>query len=349
VAVDAEGVVRWYSAAASSILGLPPAEAMQQPVEKLGSRLADAVRRSLRGEPPPAPPATWTDPRSKKTLAALALRLTDREVCLGTVALLQDMTAQIALKAKEEQVERTLFWNELAASMSHEVRNPLVAIKTFAQLLPERYHEEDFRHEFSRLVSTEVDRLNNLVSQLDEFAHPPQLAFAAEDVQPLIQKSMDAVLPPPDRCGLQVEVQVAPGLLPLWCDRRAFGESLGYLLTNASEALARRADGKITITARPAAGVTVEPHIEITVADNGPGIPADVRDRVFSPFCTTKPRGLGFGLSIVKRTVVDHNGHVNIESGAKGTTITLILPAATAAHLHMGADAEPATAASSAA
>lgn len=345
VAVDAEGIVRWYSAATASILGLPSASAMQRPVEKLGSRLADAVRRSLLGEPPPAHPAMWTDPRSKKTIAVLALRLTDRDVCLGSVALLQDMTAQLALKAKEEQMERKVFWTELAASMSHEIRNPLVAIKTFAQLLPERYHEEEFRHEFSQLVSSEVDRLNSIITRISEFAHPPELKFAAMDVRAAIQKSVDEILPPPDHCGLQVELQVAPELAPLWGDRRALVEALGYLLVNASEALARRTDGHITITARPASGVTVEPHIEITIADNGAGIPPDIRDRVFSPFCTTKPRGLGLGLSIVKRTVVDHNGHINVESSAKGTAVTLILPAATSDHHQQEAALESETAA----
>ena len=351
VAVDAEGVVRWFSAAAASILGLPAAEAMQHPVEKLGSRLADVVRRSLDGEMPPASPALWTDPRSKRNLAVFALRLTDHDVCLGAVALVQDMTAQIALKAKEEQVERSIFWTELAASMAHEVRNPLVAIKTFANLLPERYQDEDFRREFSFLVSSEVDRLNNLVVKLDEFAHPPQFAFAVEDVRKLIETTVDAVLPLPNRFGLKVELQMAPDLPALWCDRRAFSESLGFLLTNAREALNHRNDGRIIITAQLAASMTVEPHIEISVADNGPGIAPDIRERVFSPFCTTKPRGLGLGLPIVKRTVVDHKGHVNIETGEKGTTVTLILPAATAARARFGTtgEAESSTATGSAA
>ena len=351
VAVDATGVVRWFNAAAASILGLPAVEAMQKPVEKLGSRLADVVRRSLDGEVPPASPVQWTDPRSKKDIAVFALRLTDRDVCLGTVALVQDMTAQIAFKAKEEQVERSIFWTELAASMAHEIRNPLVAIKTFAHLLPERYQEEDFRREFSFLVSSEVDRLNNLVIKLEEFAHPPQLVFAAEDARKLIVTSVDEVLPPPKRSDLKVELQLAPDLPPLWCDRRAFSESLGFLLTNAREALNHRNDGRIIITAQLAASMTVEPHVEISVADNGPGIPPDIRERVFSPFCTTKPRGLGLGLPIVKRAVVDHKGHLNIETGEKGTTVTMIMPAATAERMRLGmtGEAESSTAAGSAA
>jgi signal transduction histidine kinase len=282
----------------------------------------------------------WTDPRTKKTIAVLALRLTNQELCLGSVALLQDMTTQLALKAKEEQVERKVFWAELAASMSHEIRNPLVAIKTFAQLLPERYHDEEFRLEFSHLVSSEVDRLNSIITRLTEFAHPPQLEFTAVNARVALQKSLDEILPPARRGGLTVDFQVSEDLPPLWGDKRALVEAFGFLLTNACEALARKTDGRITITARIATGVTLEPHVEITIADNGPGMAPDIRERVFSPFCTTKPRGLGLGLSIVRRTVVDHNGHIQLDTGKSGTAVTMILPAATADQL----EAEPASA-----
>jgi nitrogen-specific signal transduction histidine kinase len=328
VAVDAEGVVRWYSTAAATILGIPAADAMQRPIEHLGSRLADAVRRSLQGEPPPAPPLMWTDAHTKRTIAVLALRLTNAELCLGSVALLQDMTAQMALKAKEEQLERTVFWAELAASLSHEISNPLVTIQTFAQLLPERYQEEEFRCDFSRLVSLEVQRLNSIITQIYEFAHPPNLANSAVEVLPLINASVDKVLPVAARGSLKVTVQVDPQTPAIWGDQRALADALGYLLTNAREALEGRAEASIVVSARTAHGTGSEPVTELVVSDNGPGIPTALRDRVFSPFCTIKPRGLGLGLSIVKRTVTDHGGRVHLETGASGTSITLLLPAA---------------------
>ncbi len=333
VAVDAEGVVRWYSAAAAGILGLPAGQAMQKPIENLGSRLADVVRRSLQGEPPPSPPLMWTDAHSKKTIAVIALRLTNAQLCLGSVALLQDMTAQVALKAKEEQLERTVFWAELAASLSHEISNPLVTIQTFAQLLPERYQEEEFRCDFSRIVTAEVQRLNSIITQINEFAHPPNLTMTTVALGALLQTSTEKVLPEAVRGNVKVEIQVDPQAPALRGDARALAEALGYLLTNSREALEGRADGRITVTARPARGLNGEPQVEITVADNGPGIPPALRDRVFSPFCTTKPRGLGLGLSIVKRTVTDHGGRVHLETGSTGTGIALLLPAATADRL----------------
>jgi C4-dicarboxylate-specific signal transduction histidine kinase len=86
-------------------------------------------------------------------------------------------------------------------------------------------------------------------------------------------------------------------------------------------------------------GGTGSGFVEITVRDNGPGIAAALRAKVFSPFCTTKARGLGLGLPIVKRTVVDHNGTVSLETGDEGTTVVLTLPAARGEEAEDGADA----------
>jgi len=331
VAVDAAGVIRWYSAAAQAILDLPAESVLHQPVEKLGSRIADIVRRSLLGETAATPPPLWTDPLTKRTVAVQGLQLLDRELCLGAVALIQDQTAQQALKEKQEQMERAAFWTELAASMSHEIRNPLVAIKTFAQLLPERYNDAEFRDDFSQNVTREVDRLNSIITQIHEFAHPPQLKFEAVDLRGALNKSVGAVFPSARRNGLAVELHLDPHLPFTWGDHRALTECFAYLLTNAREALAQRADARVTIRARavpqPLDG-QANPRLEISIADNGPGIPAEIADRVFSPFCTTKARGLGLGLPIVKRTVVDHNGQVQIDSTAQGTVVTITLPQA---------------------
>ena len=331
VAVDAAGIIRWYSAAAQAILDLPAAAVLHQPIEKLGSRIADIVRRSLLGEAAATPAPLWTDPLSKRTLAVQGLPLADHELCLGAVALIQDLTAQQALQEKQDLMERAAFWTELAASMSHEIRNPLVAIKTFAQLLPERYNDAEFRGEFSLNVTREVDRLNSIITQIHEFAHPPRLKFEAVDLRSMLNKSVEKVFPAAQRNGLAVELYLDPHLPPVWGDGRALTDCFTFILTNAREALAQRADARVTIRAcaLPAApGVPPNPRLEISIADNGPGIPSEIADRVFSPFCTTKARGLGLGLPIVKRTVVDHNGQVQIDPLGKGTVVTITLPQA---------------------
>jgi nitrogen-specific signal transduction histidine kinase len=324
VATDEHGVVRWFSVAASQLLNLTAEQAVGRPVEILGSRMADQLRRAIAGESQGFP-EIWRDPLSRRALVVQTQRLGTAERVLGAVAVIQDLTAQQALQEKQDQLERTAFWTELAASMSHEIRNPLVAIKTFAQLLPERYQDSEFRTSFSTLVSAEVDRLNSIIDQINDFAHPPSLKFHQVDLRDPLRLSVDLALPQGARDGLKVETRVPADLPPVWGDDRALADCFAHLVRNSAEALVGRADGTIHVEAVRTGSPSG--NIQVTVRDNGPGIPDPLRDKIFSPFCTTKPRGMGLGLPIVKRTVVDHNGRVDVKTGKDGTTVTILLPA----------------------
>ncbi|MCO6399905.1 MAG: PAS domain-containing protein [Verrucomicrobia bacterium] len=327
VAADEQGVIRWFSTAAQTLLALAPERAVGQSIEVLGSRLADMVRRTIEGELFEFPQA-WTDPLTRRAMYVQTRRLGDATKCLGAVAIIQDITAQRALQEKQEQLERAAFWNELAASMSHEIRNPLVAIKTFAQLLPERYNDADFRTEFSQLVSAEVDRLNGIIDQINDFAHPPELKYCAFDIRQPLRRSVENVLPSERRNGTHLSVKLDDNLPPVWGDERAITDCFAHLLRNSLEALPAHGKGQIELIATRPQSANHDKGVAITVRDNGKGIPPDIREKIFSPFCTTKARGMGLGLSIVKRTVVDHNGRVEINSSDRGTAVTVTLPAA---------------------
>ncbi len=327
VAVDENGVVRWFNDVAQQVLETAPEGVLNQRVEVLGSRLADVLRRALKGDTPEHP-AEWAEPRTKRTLAVLSRQLMNNGLCLGAMALIQDVTVERMLEEKEEQLERAQFWTELAASMSHEVRNPLVAIMTFAQLLPERYEDADFRTQFSQIVCDEVERLNQIIDQINQFAHPRQLEFQPLDIRQALQKGLDAALQSQTQNGVWVDTALDENLPAVGGDDRALAECFAHLIRNAMEALARSENPRIVVSAREYQDGEFAHGVAVSVQDNGRGIPAELRGKVFSPFCTTKARGMGLGLPIVKRTIVDHNGRVTIDSDEKGTCVTVILPAA---------------------
>lgn len=324
VAADAAGIIRWFSTAAASILDLSAERTRNQPVEFLGSHMADLMRRALRGESTELPHA-WTDPLTKRALSVQARALGTDGARLGAVVIIQDITIQRQMHEKQEQLERAAFWNELAASMAHEVRNPLVTIKTFAQLLSERFEDVEFRNDFSRLVVQEVERLNAIIEQIQNFAQPPALRFGRVDARQLIRQALDSALPESQRENLRIALKLDEGLTSLRGDPDALSTALGHIIRNASEALASHPDPELQITAT---ATDARDQVAITVRDNGHGIPSEIREKVFSPFCTTKARGMGLGLPIARRTVADHNGRITIESGVRGTSVTLILPAA---------------------
>lgn len=323
IAVDDSGIVRWYNESAQSLFGVSAEAAIGRPVEGLESRLADLLRRTL-GESGTPQSGEWVKQDTQRTLVTRTQRLANQARCLGAVAVVQDTTDQNSMKEQQDRVERATFWTELAASLSHEVRNPLVAIKTFAQLLPERYGDKEFQHEFKDLVSSEVERLNGIVDQIHTFANPPPLISIPVSLKRCLESRLALVFPTPAP-NIAVTLSAPDNLPKVQGDERALGEAFGHIIRNAAEALVSIPKGEITITL---ARESSPPHgVVITIKDNGPGIPPALADKVFSPFSTTKARGLGLGLPIARRTILDHRGTITVHSNESGVLVTIRLPA----------------------
>lgn len=325
VAIDAEQRVQWFNTSAETMLGIPLDAVMGQSPAKLGSRLADLLVRGAGGEAT-EDPVKWVDPVTGIPLSVVTRPLMDRSTCLGVVAILSDLSRERLLREKQERIDRAAFWAELAAAISHEVRNPLVAISTFAQLLPERYGDPEFRQQFSDLAVREIRRLNSMIDQINEFANPPELCFAEWNIGDLLTRAANqakALL----SSGIPVRVTASSSLPPVRGDASALAECFTHVIMNAIEAVKEASDPSVLVVASQEGPETGAPTIVVKIQDNGRGISPDIVDKVFSPFCTMKARGIGLGLPIVKRTITDHSGHIDITTGGKGTTVGISLPA----------------------
>ncbi len=330
VAVDDKGTVRWFNPTAEQILGLTSSDVLNKPVEAVGSRLAGLLRETLDAKTTPMP-QQWIDHSTRRALSVETRRLVDQGASLGAVAVIHDLTAEQTLREKQALVDRATFWSDLAASMSHEIRNPLVAIKTFAQLLPDRFDDADFRREFNEIVLREIDRLDKIITQINNFAHPPDLVLKAIDVRAPVEKALEIAQ---SRFGfnggVEVETSLPSDLPSVLGDESALAEAFAHLVANAAEALSGKPEPRITLSAKPVREAGRASGVVVTVRDNAGGIAPELKDKIFSPFCTTKPRGMGLGLPIVKRTIFDHNGRVDIDSTPHGTSVSVMLPATSA-------------------
>ena len=327
VAVDVDAIVRWFNPPAERILGLSGTEALNKPAEAVGNRLAAFLREALDSKTP-LPPQQWIDNNTRRSLSVETRQVANNGSLLGAVAVIQDLTDQESLREKQALLDRATFWTDLAASMSHEIRNPLVAIKTFAQLLPERFDDADFRKEFNQIVVSEIDRLDKIITQINNFAHPPELVFKLMDVRSSVKKGVEIAR---SRYGINGKIELEtslPSNLPrVLGDETALAEVFAHLLANAAEASADRSNPRITLSAKPVREGHQPAAVVVTVRDNGTGIAPEIKEKIFSPFCTTKPRGMGLGLPIVKRTVFDHHGRIEVDSTSKGTQVSVLLPA----------------------
>lgn len=326
VAVDTEAMVRWFNPRAEKILGFSSSEVVNQPIERIDNKVAGLLREALESNTPP-PPQHWIDSNSRRSLSVQALRLASNGSALGAVAVINDLTTEETLREKQALVDRAVFWTDLAASMSHEIRNPLVAIKTFAQLLPERFDDPDFRKEFNKIVVQEIDRLDKIITQINNFAHPQELVLKSIDVRTPVKKGLEIARARFWVNGkVEIETSLPHDLPRILGDETALAEAFAHLVANAAEASAGRTKPRILLSAKPVREGRQAAGVVVTVRDNGRGIAPEIKEKIFSPFCTTKPRGMGLGLPIVKRTVFDHHGRVEVDSTSKGTLVSVVLP-----------------------
>lgn len=331
IATDEEAIVRWFNPTAERILGIAAADVLNQPVEAAGYRLAMFLRETLESEEN-LPAQQWIDSTTRRSLSLETRRLVDHKTPLGAVAVVHDLTAKDSLRQKQDLVDRAAFWTDLAASMSHEIRNPLVAIKTFAQLLPERFDDADFRKDFNEIVVQEIDRLDKIITQINNFAHPSELVMKPIDLRASVRKAIELARDRVKKNGVAIDATLPNDLPKVLGDEAALTEAFAHLVANAAEATSGQSKPRITLAIRRIREGGHASGVVVTVKDNGKGISAELREKVFSPFCTTKARGMGLGLPIVKRTIFDHNGRVDIDSNPHGTSVSVMLPASPNGH-----------------
>ncbi len=326
IAAGLDGTIRWFNSGAEKLLNVEAADLIEQPIERLSSYIASLLNRCIESENR-LEPVEWVEPASRRELSIQTCRLQQGGQCVGAMAVVNDLTEERILREKRNSLERATFWNELAAAISHEVRNPLVAISTFSQLLPERYADEEFREQFRDLTTQEVSRLNSMIDQLDEYANQRELQFAEVDAAELFDQAVCKARQSDETPQCAVNIELQPDLPAIRGDLEALVDSVSRLLTNAFAAVKENTSPAVSLKASRGEIGIARLAVVIEVCDNGAGIPEEISEKVFSPFCTTKARGVGLGLPIVRRTMIDHGGLIAIESHPGNTVVTLSLPA----------------------
>ena len=239
-------------------------------------------------------------------------------------AFIREQTDAIhATRARLAQSEKLAALGQLAATIAHEVRNPLAVIRSAAQDLGDAVPQaDDAARRASSFITAEIDRLNSVVSSLLAFVRPIQVQPGAVAVRDLLDRAL--LLAGEELAAKQVRVQRTEpiDLPPVTADPDLMSQVLLGLLANATEAVG--VGGEVSLQARAINGA-----VEIAVADSGPGVPAELRERIFEPFFTTRTRGTGLGLAIARQIVEAHVGKIEVgERLGGGACFTLRLPAA---------------------
>ena len=336
---DLEGRVTSFNQEAMRITGLTRGEALGRDLEEVLPGVGKLRAAATASDPDTRARMPYAGPEGRALhlgLGAYALRDASG-AAEGEVVIFQDVTEVVAMERELRRSERLAAVGELSASIAHEIRNPLAAISGSIQVLAGARAAES--HRLMEIVMREVDRLDRLISDFLAFARPGEpriervpLAELVTEVLAMFEASR------PERVTVEQDLQ--PGL-GVHADPGQLRQVLWNLLANAAQAMpeggavrieARTSRGRAPQEGRLAGRMDDQKPVwaEITVMDQGVGIPKELVDRVFDPFFTTKAGGTGLGLAIVHRVIAEHRGVVRVErrAGAFRTAICLSLPRA---------------------
>lgn len=224
-----------------------------------------------------------------------------------------------AARALLAQADRLSTLGTLAAGIAHEIRNPLVSVRSFVQLAPERLHDEEFCGPFRDLALAEIDRICELLGELLAFSRPSTIDCGPVDLSELVRQTVRLLEPEARQRGVTLRHESSGDLPRIDGDAAQLKQVLLNLVLNALQASPLRA----TVLLRTFG----DGDAVVEVVDEGPGIAPECAARIFEPFFTTKERGSGLGLFVAQRIVQAHGGTIRLRPApGRGTVFTIRLP-----------------------
>ena len=338
VTVDATGGLVYANPAASQLLGL-------QLDNHVGSRVIETILGAAPELARALERAAQDGTRTYRAEGSITVR--DRRFPIGlnttssegdegapatATAIFQDISDQKRLDSLHARTERLEAVAELSASLAHEIKNPLAAIRSAVETLARSPRADADERTLADLIVRESDRLSRLLSEFLDFARVRVTRVEPVDLGSVARGAANLAAAHPDKpsdveviCNANGHPMIVEG------DEDLLHRAVFNLALNAVQASPQ--GGRVRVELTPLsmdqvpAGVSFDlGGIALRVSDDGPGIPLEIRDRLFDPFFTTKPGGSGLGLSIVHRAIEAHSGFVFVDSDDRGTRVTVLLP-----------------------
>ncbi|MDX9976020.1 MAG: ATP-binding protein, partial [FCB group bacterium] len=313
VLVRADRSISLMNRSAERILRVQASAVIGNSVQKLGSGFADVALRAL-ADGKPRLRQEVRDPAIDATLGLSATPMGDEGVVIIFSKLPEEHT-------KTEDVAYSPFWEYLASRVAQEIKNPMVAINTFAQLLPRKYDSEDFREAFGEVVQTEVSRINNVVETLFEFARHPRIIVERSGINGTVDNVLRSFEEELKARNITLVKEFDINAPDADIDAVYFSQALHNVVQNAIDAMPNGGKLKIATQGQPEG-------CKVVVSDSGPGISEQDAPLVMMPFFSTKEQGMGLGLTVASRSMKQHDGDLKLAPNDEGGgAFSLSLPA----------------------
>lgn len=269
------------------------------------------------------------DSFTSEDLALLTTLANQTAVALDNARLYDEAVKNLAeLKEMEEKVRRSDKLTALAtmaAGMAHEIKNPLSSMKVFAQLLPAKIHDPEYRRKLEEILPREIDRIDRIVVSLLGFARATAPNYEKIIIEEVLEENLKYFEEKARNAFVTIKREFA-GLPEIEVDRGQISQVFSNLILNGIQAMPE--GGELTVKTFPGKKVgDVLQNVVIRVSDTGHGMPEEMLKKLFDPFFTTKYGGTGLGLTIAHSIVDGHRGFIDVESKVgKGTIFTVTLP-----------------------
>jgi PAS domain S-box-containing protein len=233
---------------------------------------------------------------------------------IGRLFVFTDLTGFKALEGQAELRQRLSSLGEMSAGIAHELKNSMGVISGYMKLLEKK--ADVFIRPTVDAITSEVEVMDRIITDFQGFTRSRELNIAEVKLRELIDAAAHSVTAQKEDVGIDVNI---PPELSVEGDDVLLRQAFANLIQNAAEAMG---DGGRVLIGSETSG----DRVTVSVSDTGHGVGEDVREKIFLPFFTTKEKGTGLGLAIAHRTVVDHSGDIEINSGESGTTVRVTLP-----------------------
>jgi len=289
-------------------------------------QLLAAVRRARAGDLTP-PDSRFTRGRDELAAVMGEFGVLVSELAAARRKLKEEASRRAGLERRLAEAERWAAIAELSVELAHEIGSPLQVVLGRAKALETRPPTEERVRHNARLIAEQCERIIDIVNQLLQMSREPQGKWVATLLDEPVSRVVELLRHEAERRGVDLHLTVEPPLPHVRCRPEQIQQVVLNLVVNAFDAC--RAGEAVTVGLRPVVG-DGEPAVELTVRDGGVGIPPEALGRIFEPFFSQKQdgRGVGVGLSVVNRIVLDHKGKVTVASEVgRGTLFTVRLPA----------------------
>lgn len=323
LATTADGTVRACNPSAVSLLNLQGHNLIGRPVEELiGEKVVERLKLQTSREIDHWETDFLYDDGVEKRLHLSRMAIRDEEHNgFGLMLLVQDLSPIRRLEQQLQRAERDAVVGRMAAGVAHELRNPLSSIKGLALLLRSKFADDAVSAQNADLMVEQVERLNRSISELLDYARPGMMNVTAFKLDELLSRAVMLVQTDAESADISITERYDGGECRIEGDRDKLTQVILNLCLNAIQAM--ESGGTLSITTSCG-----ENTARIEIRDTGSGISADLKEKVFEPYFTTKHEGTGLGLAMSAKIIADHNGTIAIESEVgTGTVVIVELPA----------------------